>query len=674
MINELYFSQRQKEFLQILSQKSEILLAIHAPAEWMDPVRLRQVPPSMKELSLDQIRLNQITHYKVPNSFIQLIQAIDVLDHHHEIKTLIDTDFYEGAYPMLVNPDRFLFQRFTSFSQTPFYRWLKTWARLIETRCERAWSIDRLYEAACWPDFSAYYSWENAWKNELRSERSKGKLYVQTEKLYAEPFRNDAERILKLKKWPEWKAFLTERAEQLVEDPFHSLTWQGYFATVVQLDILDDEGFLHEIDILAYLLDQLALVSVALPAGVPEERTVRVESLMNSRNVSEETVLLLNMTEGRIPTPRRAQFLFSENQRKRLGLKTYEDILQRERYNFMQKVLSAKQAILFSIENEEENLTTSSFVEELLLAFPSLRTSTPLLMREEVFQKYLALFGNENAPVGAKSGGEDTQDDLPRRQAVSRTNLSYSAFASLQTCAYQFGLRYDYAFRPGERQTSRELKASTLGLMIHDLFNQLGEEISKRLSSEYTLFTKLSQQIPYEKLIRITYERYLLYIPPSWRIRYFEEILLPILKESMQVFVEETLGARFSPTQISRLHLEEKTPVIQISDTLSLEARADLRLETHEGAAWIIDFKTGAQKDRQQLDFYELYYYGNSSSFRVKEKLFYNVLESHCDFPITDQLLSLEVIEKEVHSLRSEAYYPRTTARSRCLYCDYQAI
>jgi len=97
------------------------------------------------------------------------------------------------------------------------------------------------------------------------------------------------------------------------------------------------------------------------------KNTIPITSLHNSRNINFEDLYILNVVEGILPDKKRAQFLLSENQRKKLGLKTYEDITLRDKYYFYRLLTSSRQVTIFTRNDLEENIEISSFLEELKL-------------------------------------------------------------------------------------------------------------------------------------------------------------------------------------------------------------------------------------------------------------------------------------------------------------------
>lgn len=94
---------------------------------------------------------------------------------------------------------------------------------------------------------------------------------------------------------------------------------------------------------------------------------IQFTTLNNTRNISYNgNVFVYNFVESILPSEKKQQFLLSEEQRKKLGLKTYKQIRDREKYYFIRLIFNSKKVYFFTID-DNENFIPSSFLEEIML-------------------------------------------------------------------------------------------------------------------------------------------------------------------------------------------------------------------------------------------------------------------------------------------------------------------
>ncbi|MDZ7370611.1 MAG: hypothetical protein ONB12_05530, partial [candidate division KSB1 bacterium] len=122
--------------------------------------------------------------------------------------------------------------------------------------------------------------------------------------------------------------------------------------------------------LLKLFLDYLKTLRVHFRLSGDSPR-VEFTNLLDTRNLSFKSAAVMNVVEKELPHGRQAPFLLTEKQRRLLGLKTYDQVLLREKYYFFRLLLTTPHIFLLTQRNLEENIEPSSFIEELFLFYDS---------------------------------------------------------------------------------------------------------------------------------------------------------------------------------------------------------------------------------------------------------------------------------------------------------------
>lgn len=118
-----------------------------------------------------------------------------------------------------------------------------------------------------------------------------------------------------------------------------------------------------------------------------------ITSINNTRNLTCEHIIIIDAVEGNLPPARKTPFFLTEAQRAMLQLKTYSDIVLREKYYFLRLVAQSRRVSILSRVEEKTTTELSSFVEELKLFQPQLFSNSASAFStcmEDHIKKWLA--------------------------------------------------------------------------------------------------------------------------------------------------------------------------------------------------------------------------------------------------------------------------------------------
>ncbi len=358
--------------------------------------------------------------------------------------------------------------------------------------------------------------------------------------------------------------------------------------------------------------------------SLENKKGVRINSLLDTRNNQYDCLVFLNMTEGVLPTKRTSQFLFNEKQRQVLTLKTYEEVRLREKYYFQRLVLSAKKCYFLAIESIDEDISISSFLEELPL-------NKPNKTMRQADSGYGELFSQK------EEGSLDSIDQEFWRIRLGVEELTYGK--SIMKLSYTrlkslidnplYYLIHDWA-KVDKREILEEpaLDYRFVGIFAQDYVNHIVARvkdtfINQKVYYKFQFMTKERLEEVYDSFLsRYTAKDY--YIPHNYSYNFLDKILKTALVEGMLYFFTIVMHFKLnlSEKQIDLIpevgfangnKQNYKTFIVEDENEyklgLAVRGDADLRIENKEDEnKFVIDFKTGGFY-MDQLALYQYIYY-----------------------------------------------------------------
>jgi hypothetical protein len=327
----------------------------------------------------------------------------------------------------------------------------------------------------------------------------------------------------------------------------------------------------------------------------------------------------------------------------------------------MRNVITTREAIIFSISNESNNISISPFVEELKEFF-----GTKIEHLELDASRYKELMGEVLDSRDSFDRLEQNKYNLLRELEDFGYALKLNAYGAdtLSRCKYKFFMNEISKLNREDLDIEKELNFKFYGNLVHSLFE-------KTIVSGKTELIKGNFDIDRElidwHLEEIKKENHLK-LPPVYKT-YYEEILYPKLIDSVLDFFKQFSKLLAQEKIISiEVELGKKNLIYDGEVEVYQSARADLIVTTDKNN-YIVDFKTGKKNDLQ-LDFYAILYFGEADGAR---KFVYNTRENKLEE--ADKIkLSNDELSVLVKGLIEEKEYSRTTKSSECGKCSYTDI
>jgi hypothetical protein len=362
-----------------------------------------------------------------------------------------------------------------------------------------------------------------------------------------------------------------------------------------------------------------------------------ITNLMDTRNLKAEKVTFLNFVEGELPSGRTTVWLFNEKQRKAIGLKSWDDIRNWERYYFYRVIASAREVEIYTLSSRDNNIEPSSFLSELQLFAGSKTGAEAIEIRDavlpaQILLQNLLILDEPNAlsaPVSLTASEMPAFLNLPCDKEKDfgpnrKICLSWSACEHFIKNPFLYYLRDLKGLKERIVKTEETLGRKMFGILLHRYLNV----ITQRLASQHAGILSMkwewiNREFLNNNLKSALADPLLFYqIPKNYNREYLLELLSPFLVDTAGWFFHVGLARdedfdnqfiKLIPETDSMTETERQYKLlVKPEETLqqlgiAIRGRADLRLET-KAKSFIIDFKTG-DSDMLQLQFYMWLYY-----------------------------------------------------------------
>ena len=703
-VNQYYYSRLEKALLDALEQAgNEVLVLAQAPAEEnrdLEPPRI-----DLASLEAAEYKLRQLEIVECENAE-QMVLAF--LANHAQASgeegdaVIVDSHFNQAHYRDLFDPARFAIPRSESIVGSNVFQLLRVFQRHLEAMqatLEESFLPLRLILDACAQEgFLRYHGLSAADKapllEELRYMLQKDILYVDSELgLLSKLYRKQGFPLLRvvlhkhftllrqlggiarpkdlidLVDIPEGLRIQDLcREEELLHSDILDVFYErlSNFASLENLAIVSDwealfgcGGVSLAAAILQLFLESLGSGKFSFQQALEAESRVEVSNLLDLRDLQHHSVYFFHATEGEIPSNPSPVWLLNENQRARLGLKSYPDLRERERYYFLRTVLTSRRCVIFSYRDQEKDIEPGSFVTELVQAMadgalPEVNREKPeeqtVQLAPRISKLYLA--GFEAAPDPAESlpgladkavcGLDQPDGDFftlpcsPQKDfgAGGRVHTSYYSLAWFKKNPFAWYLEHlrklpELELRPQETLT-RKLFGSIMHSFLSSVLLPLAREEADLPGLEQAFTDSKGLAEALGRILNDPDQLYLYKIPQNYNHEFLVSIISDNLVESIREFFFEFLKPRLQEVSFRLIPEEEfmtkeeseghKLVCVTHGDrdySLWIHGKADLRVECPE-LNYIVDFKTG-NGDDGQLIFYEWLYYLLDEAWQGKE-------------------------------------------------------
>ncbi|MCL2063913.1 MAG: PD-(D/E)XK nuclease family protein [Candidatus Cloacimonetes bacterium] len=671
--NQFYFSESEKTMLKLLSEKKEVTLYFQMSEDMVDKQNFK-VKDFFSYQFIDNKRIKKLHLYSAANDFAMLNRTIEVLETEN-IKTVVDYDFYKHSWFNFLSNEKFAKPQSYPFINSEIYRFFQgllnifSSVKYVVERKKYLFPLQEIFSYFVENDYSALFSSEKVAKNDFIDFfiklSNKGYLYfdpfeisfliketscpnIQNKFIY---FADLIKKLLKIRQMNDLISLIDVEDGIMINSICNpdSLGYTDlaeiFYEILSNIHGIEDFGIVRDwkeifpstpsqpiiINLLRFFVEFLKPSLVSFQSETQGQ--IKFCTLLDTRNIVYENLVFLNVTEGILPKAKSVDFLFNEKQREIIGLKTYDDIRQREKYYFMRLILSTRECHIFYTENEDENVEKSSFVEELEIIFPN------IINRYQCEDKgYVEMWEDKKFQVD-KSFSKSVKDVispishdfciLPSSfdtdfQTPFVIKLNTYTISELIRDPFYWFINSNLGFKRFQYPVKDRLDNKILGIIVHTflekIFLLIKANIMNNQSEKGKRFISLGQYREglndknldevYQELI---YKQNIYKFPHDFSGKYFEKVLFPIVKKRIKSFFLESELVNISDNSIVNMEiLIPETLFLETDDyKVFLSGKPDMVITTLDNQAistqkinHIIDFKTG-KEDKSQLYLYQ---------------------------------------------------------------------
>ena len=307
---------------------------------------------------------------------------------------------------------------------------------------------------------------------------------------------------------------------------------------------------------------------------------LQVLGFLETRGLQFKNVYVLDANDNVIPGGIEQDVLLPLKVRQQLGLSTYKDQEQIKSYMFELLCAGAENVHLFFVENDSK--IKSRFIEQFLWKEQQ-RTRSLESGTIEQLQYHVNLTMNKPSIIPKSKAVIDSLMEMP---------FSSTALDTYLTCPHQF--YYRYVLHLYERsEISGDVEQSDIGTIIHEVLKEYFLPFRAKQLSEPDLDLK-----KLEEIVHAAFQRY--YGKVLLGEQFFTKY--QVLKH-LREYVEKVQKPIAAAQTVIIQNLEEDLEA-EISG-FKFHGKTD-RVETRNGKAYIVDYKTGADEKKVKIVFRKL--------------------------------------------------------------------
>ncbi len=731
VVNQYYYTQLEKAiFSQIAESGKSVTIYYQQTRQHRGEEIFSSEPVSVPNIREEDCRTKSIDIFECKNDFSMITSLLRAV-HQFQISHIIDPSFWDKPYSQFLAIDKFNINSTVNFTNTSIYRFFFSVYQLVDSLIydseeqNQLLPIQALLDAVLIDDFFNYFindiqpaSCKKAQEQTLDFiygliEDDYKYLDLQKKFLHFFPTSESLTFILLMIDFLN-NVLLIDSISALISkiDERHNLfniesiitehernyyeIKETFFQAVGDFSTIETLNFIPEYDqlfgaqkdknevmtksagILKLFVDYLKAKKVRMSYGLADENVhrIRINNLEDTRNVAYEKVAVLNLSEDSLPRPRQTQFLFTENQRKILGLKTYDEVRERERYYFFRLLFNSEQVYLFTLKNIDQNLDRSSFLEEIFLHKPE---GIPLRTTHVADKNYRTVYRqfleNSDYRVSKSVCRQPDFFKFPVNKEIdfpeNNLNLTPYSMAALLDNPFAFYITQLYRLDEKIKKVETDFSSKLIGIIVHDVIHQIWHQLIEQEQGPLFGFDfgKVNSNQIKSAVTTILgkYENYYK-LPKNYSQTYFSEIIVPIIEEGAKEFFQKlSEKTNFQSKNIEVIpekeygRIEEKTYKTFIPAdenefglNIRIRGRADLRIILPDAPLYsIFDYKTGGYNANQLL-VYELYYYliEQPEMTEQVESYFYLVFDKKLE--ALTSLLKRKTKEEKIESLKRD--------------------
>lgn len=679
-INIFSFTEIEKDMLKELNKSFDLSFNLK-----MDKASFDESNLEFLGLSFDKNMEFPVEIFEVKDKFETMINLVENISKDSEYK-IYSCDFDNNKINEFISENFIKKTENPKFEESKLYKFLELIGKLLEAKeiinGKKVYKIQEFFLVLENKEFCRYFKISNFLVKKLEELFLKDEYkYVSLEIIeshYKKPENTSGilvlfdflESIYLLKSLKEFTSFLSNSFDyKAFQEEKYSNLFDKYFEALTEIEsneMLKIDFDFKEIFDKNSLTESLFKLILKYLKAKPIDYLLLKSSTCSLENFAEKIYLesnkaiIIDISNETYPQKPKAQFLLNNKQKKNLGLPNVEKDKELMRYNFFCRLSTFENTKIYSIKNSEQNIDSSSFVDELILNY-RIEKKEAKYNSKDLSPLVKKLFNSE---LYIKSEYIE-KDYLPKNNIELGETYKFGAYAynDSQKCLYQFFLGSINKLDFINRDIDYDFENRTMGIIIHSLYEKVFSEYQENIKNGNFIISKSKVHEIFERIYKDN-----LYKIPKELTQYFLEILMPHYEESVISFFYE-LSKELYGSKIESFIEEKNKEEILINDEIDLgiRGRADLVIESDRNK-YIIDIKTGGSIS-SQLNFYELLYFGEGDTAK---KYIYNAWNKKLEEK--KESLSMDEFKVTLREFLDKDKYYRAEKKGACRNCKYQNI
>ncbi len=690
VINPIETSPLEKEIINKLDEdfNIEIFLQLKKSNYSEEKLRLEnfELP---EELEVD------LKLYTADEEIGQLASALNIAVKNNA--EIISPNLDKRNYRNILSEKEVEVQASKSLTESSLYRFLKCSYNLLlnyesESKGLGLLPVNQLLKAINQPVLARYFDLETKGvRADLNELISQGYYYVNgriiEEKLTAlKPLFLLIADLSEMKGLAELIGYLDRLELDKLADPLYRDEVDQFYDGLIELTAIEKMGLVENWNkffnrsargVMELVLNYLSYKKISTNITVEKDR-LQLQDFQLAPADRRQNLIILNASQGELPVGGRQSFLLNSEQKSELGLPTARDEQKWQRYYFFRHVLTAEKAAIFGLDNQNENLSPGSLMEEIKFKYGLEYQDSPI-NRSDYLRFFNNIFDSKSDFNFGHVDRENYTTDLGQNlveETGGRTSLTYYKYNRIKDCYHRYYLEHIIGFDSGLELPGKAMNPMVFGIMVHNLMDKAITELKPELGANKAEVEFDKDRI--EEIVDETINRYYLFYDQRFK-GYYKEIIKPRLVDSIFSFIaglfrrlpnssEEIISdwewrLEYTPENKKASFYKEKGMEFYLS------GRIDLLIETDQEKV-LVDFKTGSGSV-DQLNFYSLLL---DNGISKQKKYIYNIMDKTFQSANSDSGNELaEKIRLELEDLTDSKYYTRIF-KSRCERCPYLTI
>jgi hypothetical protein len=680
LFNIMDFSPYFKELLQEIAQNFEVKLHLQLNKDDFNQEKLE-----IEELTLPP-KTNKIEIKKLNSKLKSLAALLNEKENSAEEVQLLGAGREIDSANIL--SEQLKLNSYQSLSETDLYKLLDSLYQLYQQGKGSAQiliELKELYDLSSQTLFKEWLELKGKDLQKIELLMRQDYYYLDLELIEAEipalkPLYNFLKKLRKIKNISDLTELITNISDFALEKEVKE-TAEKFNDSLLELKSIEEMGIVtgwkdyysdQSAGLFSLFLNHLSFKTILLNQN---EEAAEFLSLENAPQTKRKKLLVNNLIQENFAQKNDGLYFLSEKQLKNNGLFLQHKNQLLKKYKFLRHILNAEQSIIYTVENEDQNISPAVILEELSLEYglSFSQSKINLLSEKEILNNLFDYQTGVDLKVDSSADFNQNMK-LEKDDFGSSFNFSYYKYKYLKDCYHRF-----YLEQLAHLETSLEIKASlslmALGILTHEIFGEL-----IIYAREHKLAPREIPAASRKKIIQKAIEANKLKIDRDY-LNYYQQIIFKSLEKSFIHFAE--LLQKYLPEDYQDILVErpewnyqrQRYFTTQQTD-FYLSGRIDLLL-LKQAEYFIIDFKTGSG-DRKQLDFYSLMLRQNYQDKLAAEsrKAIYNVFDQAFEHSYNkiekEDRLGAE-LEELTELLFAAGEYERIY-KSRCQRCPYQDI